>query len=294
MKKKVAITFVIGMFVVVLLGIAVSANYTKTHPRQEAYADNWYQNPDAEPIKMITSQESAQLNKEQVLSKKESNAISDVSEVVNKEKTTEKLTYSVTNKMEKENPLDVYCDSNMNEYRYNQDGELDTYRQSLSDKKDLPYGEDPCTKDECVTLAWAYLQKLYGERINGFSFKSIKPSGENYYVRFAKKYGENDFIVGATALAVIQPNGDLGGATISRDLMEDFNSTRVEKLTEQIVKDETLSSFEESQKGCVPGTAELSAVSLMRTETDFKLHLSFRYEIGNGAEQLGEYYYEID
>lgn len=288
MKKKLAIIGIISVVTVavVAVGIGVNANQERIYPRQEAYADSWYRKADAEPTKVIQGEDPVAQKEDVSAEKKETSS----------DKNGKELTYVITNGSDEANPVDIYQDKNKNEYRYNQDGELDTYKQSFSNREVLGPDEEPYTEEGVVALARKYLNELYGERVQDMKLDFSRFDGTDlgYMVVFAKKYGVDGFIEHTGAMARIATNGDLIISTIAPDLMEDFDQNRVADLTFETVKESILPAFEKEEETCVEGTAEISAVQLIRKDDDFILRVLINYELESGFDGKGISYYEID
>lgn len=282
MKKKLTVIGIISVVTVavVAVGIGVNANQEKIYPRQEAYADSWYRKADAEPTKVIQTEEPVAQKEDVSAEKKESSS----------EQNDKELTYVITNGSDEANPLDIYQDENKNEYRYNQDGELDTYKQSFSNREVLGPDEEPYTEDGVVALARKYLNELYGERMRDMELDFSRFDGAElgYMVVFAKKYGVDGFIEHAGAMARIAQNGDLIISTIVPDLMEDFDEKRVADLTLQEVKDRSFPMFEKEQKNCAKGSAEIYSVQLVRENDGFALSVLIDYKTESGFEGSGK------
>lgn len=292
MKKKIAIgCIIVALFVAFMaLGIGVSANHTKVQSRRgAAYAGTWYEKNDIELVKNVDVKSTC-LNKEAVLS-----TLNQESKISGDKKVTEELIYVVTNKIQKDNPVDVYRDSKKNEYRFTQNGELNTYIQNYSERRDLAVGEEPCTKEDSIQLAWNYVQNLFGDRTKGFVLNYCDSGGQynaDYHINFAKKYGVDDFIIGPRILAIIQPTGDLSGATITKDAMEDFDPTLVKNLTKQMVVDWAVAEFEAKNLGHIPGSIGVEDFYLERFEDRFRLRVGVTWESETGAN-IETLYYEF-
>ena len=130
--KKVITIIILSVVVISLLsaGIVVAANYSDWVSSSKKYPDSWYTRENVAPAKTVS--------------------------INGKE---EQLTYEITNGSEEGNPLDVYRDENQNEYRYNQEGELDTYKQNFSNKVPAAEGLSVAEK-EIVARAEKYLSEL--------------------------------------------------------------------------------------------------------------------------------------
>ena len=292
MKKKIiiSITTVTVVLFVSIMGIVVGANYIKSFPREEAYPETWYRREDIDKTKKININESAKLEKEE-----ETVKLSTGEEKATGENEQE-LTYVITNGTEKTNPLDIYQDEDKNEYRYNQEGKLDTYKQNFSNKQTVVAAEDKVSdEDRIVELAWKYVTQLYGDRVTGFSLKSCRLHSEEmgYYVEFAKMYGKDGSISGAGVLAVVRVNGELGASTIHQDLLEDFEETRISDLTKEKIMESVVPKYEVAQSRAVAGTSEITGVQLIRKDGDFALRVLIKYTDASGNEQKDVCYYDI-
>lgn len=267
-KKK--ITFIVVAIVMCLfcaVGVSVYAGLENNRPSRSEMAvpDTWYERPDAEKEKTITKKEP-------------SVSVNDAGDQTESDE-EEVLTYVATDGREKDNPLDVYEDENRNQYRYNQKGELETYRQGQTE---LLTGTDgSITKQQAIDLTWKQISQLYGERVNGFTLVSCteRSSNSGYDVVFGKTYGVDGFIVGARSGNEILLNGDFSYCTISDDLLEDFDSSLVKDLTQEQVKQAVVPEYEAKHPNIASGPIEVSSVRLVRKDGGFALQVVIVYEI---------------
>lgn len=265
-------------------GPAVVEAFYKWYPRRYM-KDGWFFDPDAEPNKTIES-DKVGLDKDSVQSS---------------EKGTETLTYEITEQVSKENPVDIYLDSDQNQYRYNQSGELEFYQANSANEETLPLDQEPCTEEEAIRLAAAYLYKLFGERVEGFTFDSVDIAssvGDRHvdrWIRFTKNFGIDGFIEGASANALVRATGDLSIAYISlRELNDEFDPSTVEKLSWKIVADQVVPIFEANVEKVLSSSIVVDKeVFLDRCEEKFCLRvgLSFSKE-GEDRRQNASIYYE--
>ncbi len=296
MKKKIIITIIsIGIVVAISgVGIAVSASLVNKNPspHSDAYPDTWYEKEEAAKKKTILMSESAKIERKDSSQDQPSTKST---EKMNSDppKKEQVLTYVITDGSDEKNPLDIYQDENENQYRYNQSGELDTYKQDFVNMNEIP--TEGITEKEAVVLGWKYASQLYGTRVENFQLKQCRLQSEEmgYYVEFVRKYGVDNFISGAGVLTIVRKNGELGASTIGQDLMEDFDETCVKTLTKEEVYASVVPTFEKNHVGCVAGSSMITDVRLIRQDDEFVLRVFIEYKDSSGEIQKDYCYYNL-
>ncbi len=271
-NKKVFITTAIAVAVVLTASVITITAQPERDPNKRVerpLPDTWYQREDIEKNKEITIFDPAEEQKEPASSV----------QTENKEELSEKkqLTYLGTDGSDEEFPLDIYLDEDKNQFRYNKDGEIDTYRKGYDETSNIETGD--LTKEQALEKTKRFTAQLFGDRIKGFELIrcEARPSGGGYFVDFARKYGVNGFIHGAKCANEIQQNGEFAFCTLTNDLFEDFDPAWVENLTREQVLKKVATDYVAEHPEVDPAVIEMNGVDLLRKDDGFVLRALISY-----------------
>ncbi len=155
------------------------------------------------------------------------------------------LTYSKSEIYESGKHVDVYVNSNGDEYSFNQAGEILSI--DVSDETFLSgvgnyVGDNPTTtdltEDIAIKIATQAARSQFGNRFNLLEFDSVRrdDTSKCFYVYFYQKIGDNKFINGIYAYVTIFPNGTVGNCCMENyDDLIDFDQSLLETLSEDSI-----------------------------------------------------------
>ena len=273
-KKTSVISVVILSLLLIIFGISITAQPERDPNKtvDRSFPDTWYQRKDIEQTKEISITEETN-------SKTESTSPNSTNNTENKtdQSTKKELTYLATDGSEKDYPLDIYVDEDKNQFRYNENDEIDTYRHGYNETFGITTGD--LTKEQALEKTKQFIAQLYGDRIKGFELVrcEAQPSGGGYFVDFAKKYGVDGFIAGAKCRNAIQQNGEFSYCTLSNDLFKDFDSKSIESLTQEQVLKEVVSNYVADNPEIAPSSITMTSADLIRQDNGFALQVLISY-----------------
>ena len=143
--------------------------------------------------------------------------------------------------------VDIYVDSDGNQYTYNKSGKLisknivqgsdtltkeeamDKLLSNKTDKKKKLQAED----DKIIKVAYEYAHNIFGDSINKMTDHSVSKSasGNQYYVKFEKKYGSGGFISGPFCAVVLTLDGEVTNCSMPQgEVPDDFDESLVKEL----------------------------------------------------------------
>ena len=165
---------------------------------------------------------------------------------MNHEKSKSKtLSYKQTMVLSKGQQLDVYVDKEDIEYRYNQEGKLQSICNRAALFEENEYG--PISEEQAIGIAREEGAFLYGNEFEDFSLEACKKKDTGSYdVSFSIRYGEGGYILGPTISFTITESGELFGS-VNRNsqhyndfdvrLLNTFKNSDVEASIKQQVRE---------------------------------------------------------
>lgn len=285
MRKKLLV--ICSCFALLFVGVSVmffvgaGTERAQESHFEAALPDNWYAREEAAESKIVETTDSGQ----------------DV------------LSYKGTTTDSTEAAVDVYEGEDRSQYRYNEDGELISYRAGLTESLPEPEKNQSAgmaqpsatiltSQDgviiparleitdpqhlQLVSRLWQYNCELYGERMNEMElawFRVIQ-NGDNldYTVVFGKTYGQDGIILGKNVINTVH-NEEIRTSSISGDLLEDFDGALLEAMSEEKLLSIIESQFRElkPQYASEQFKIELSveSIRLRRKDGEFLVQIPF-------------------
>ncbi len=204
------------------------------------------------------------------------------------------LTYKETANYSEEIKLDIYVDSNQNEYKYNSDGDIIGFSANAMAVDTITGTVDKgtLTLDDAKALAPKYARAFFGDKMNGFEIYSAKYNDSLgvYSVDFTKLFGEGGFIRGPYCFVDILPNGALKSCMLSRyDIYSDFDFDRLNGITQKTVTDFVDSKIKSG------ATYEINYISLVKEQNseEFYIEIGVAVTDADGWASAVDYKYEL-
>lgn len=204
------------------------------------------------------------------------------------------LSFSESKKIIDGTTVDIYVDSDGNQYMYNKTGKLmsttivqssdiltkeeamDKLLSNKTDKKELSQAED----DKIIKVAYEYAHNIFGDSINKMIDHSISKSssGNQYYVKFEKKYGSDGFISGPFCAVVLTLDGQVTNCSMPQgEVPNDFDETLVEELKLEDVTKYTSEKISGEFK--TAASIEYDGVTLVKVDGKYCLKTNVSFTI---------------
>lgn len=154
---------------------------------------------------------------------------------------TVELQYKSTRSVAHRGKSDIYTDEAGNEYLYDEKGRFYSY--TNMDFGDLAFEAlDAIPDEKAESLARDYVQKYFGDILEGLAFERVTCRNGIAQVEFKKSFGKDGMFRGPTCYVDVRYDGVLGAISCaSVRALEGFDESLLDGVTEEVLFDHAVS-----------------------------------------------------
>lgn len=227
MKNKRTIIALLGVLILSLIGTTVAyATLDTPSDKKTSYQLAYEKNAEKDTsIEVFSIRNDAE--KERILEMKDGTSV--------------KLAYDKTGNFTLKDKVDVYTDSDDNEYLY-KDGDkfigvILPDKEYSADSLMSNIGEsEEFDEDRLKEMAFEYARNLYGDDFNNFELQSFDylEDVDHYSIAFEETHGENGFITGRSSVVSIKSDGTVRNCVMANRYDRDnFDEKLLDGITEE-------------------------------------------------------------
>ena len=211
---------------------------------------------------------------------------------------TVELQYKSTRQVEHRGKSDIYTDEAGNEYLYDEKGRFYSY--TNMDFGDLAFESlDAISDEKAESLAREYVQRYFGDILDGLTFEKVTCRNGIAQVEFNKSLGKDGMFRGPTCYVDVRYDGVLGAISCaSVRALEEFDEGLLDGVTEKVLFDYVVSCSKEDLDYWDAEVVSIHDFSLAYVEDAYAVCISAdvvqKSSENDSHKHTYTYYYELE